>query len=884
MKVKEILVLHHSHLDLGYTHPQPILRHLQYDFIDEALRLLSNTVHWPEVSRPKWTCEVTFQVSEWLHYADNEQLTAFKKYAAEGRIGFGGFEFNTTPLCNYEQLVHQLSFVKEARKQFGVEIKAAIQHDVNGIPWSAGDLLLDIGIDTLIMGINSHQGGAPLHRPLIFRWQTPSGREILVMNGEHYTMFDQLFNTSSGNIDDMGKGIQKYLDRLDKQGYPHDFIYLTSTNIPVCWDNGPPNAEVANLIKLWNNSGRTPVIRYVIPDELSTRIHTLENLQLYKGDWTDYWNFGCGSSAYETALNRGTKARLFLADFLDAVNGFNHSASADAREKAWKQIDIFDEHTWGNDESMDFDHPETRSQWALKASAAYEGRALSEYALIRELELFSGNPEQSKDLEGVLLINPYPELRTMTFHVPEKWKIGGKKLGTARFRYDEQLYNTVPKEAPLYSLEIEGYSWAKIPFGKLKKYSAPDLCTSGEECVESITDMNGYDEIVNKEKKSFFIQSPYYRLVFDPLTGRILNLHDRIQNREIIDTKSDYGFFQLIREFPDPQFDGSRTAYFERDLSKMLINESCWKVDWKARIETPGELLSFNVVKTERAISLIRHYKIFGVSGMKQTITLPVDRKVMELEVSFEKKDIREPEALYFAFPLNLEKGWNGTFDTAGMSVELDKEQLSGTCKDWVTVESYASMNDSNFSVLLNTPDAPMVMFGDFNYGRKNETIQRNRKPLLISWPINNYWQTNFRVSQPGKIEFNYTFQTGKDFSVLHNRIACRDLPLIVHPLVNCKQMEEGCFLQIEGEDVELLHMKRVDNGEGYIIRLANHSLEESSISLTIPGKKILKANECSPFGEPGNSLLLQNDLIVYKMAGRKISTIQIYMRKNDDK
>ncbi|MEZ4749034.1 MAG: glycoside hydrolase, partial [Calditrichia bacterium] len=103
MKIKEILVLHHSHFDVGYTHTQPILWELQREFIDGALEMLDQTRDFPEHARPRWTCEVTAQVLKWLRSASPESVDKFRKYAQEKRIGISAMLCHTTPLANAEQ-------------------------------------------------------------------------------------------------------------------------------------------------------------------------------------------------------------------------------------------------------------------------------------------------------------------------------------------------------------------------------------------------------------------------------------------------------------------------------------------------------------------------------------------------------------------------------------------------------------------------------------------------------------------------------------------------------------------------------------------------------------------------------------------------------------
>ena len=89
---QEVLILHHSHLDVGFTHPQSMCWELQQDFFDEALDLLDRTEGWPDESRPRWTAEVTAPVVRWLATADSRRLERFRHHLRSGRLAISGFE------------------------------------------------------------------------------------------------------------------------------------------------------------------------------------------------------------------------------------------------------------------------------------------------------------------------------------------------------------------------------------------------------------------------------------------------------------------------------------------------------------------------------------------------------------------------------------------------------------------------------------------------------------------------------------------------------------------------------------------------------------------------------------------------------------------------
>src|SRR6478752_7343877 len=356
MTPKELLVLHHTHVDIGYTHPQPLVWELHSRYLDEAIEHCERTSDYPEGSRMKWTCEVTCVALHWLKTASPRQVERMRKLVANGQIGFGAMLYHWTALHQEDMLRESLQAIKIVRDTLGANIRFAMQTDVNGVPWSVPDMLLEAGIEGLMMSINIHMGGFPLSRPKAFRWAAPSGKELTVYSGEHYNAFTRETGMRIGapnagvgrdfRIDTMRQGLENYFARLEKKGWNHDFAILTATH-PCMDDNGPPNPLLCEVVRQWNETGRGPFVRIVSLEEMFTRIAELgpDKLPSHGGDWTDYWSNGVASSALDVTMSRRAHGALWGARALATC--LPPSASrirADAA--AVEALHQSNEHTW----------------------------------------------------------------------------------------------------------------------------------------------------------------------------------------------------------------------------------------------------------------------------------------------------------------------------------------------------------------------------------------------------------------------------------------------------------------------------------------------------------------------------------------------------------
>ena len=384
-KIHTLYFIHHSHTDIGYTHDQPIVWDLHERFIDEALTLTDKYATSDTDGAFRWTVETTSVLSRWLQHASRQRIEQFVTLEKAGRIEVTGMFANLTPLYDTDQLIESFQLLRSLREEYGFTIRSAMNRDVNGENWPLVDLLLDLGIEGFTMAINTHFGGAPLQRPNAFWWQGPSDRKILAWNGWPY---DQGWRFGIGRdaADFELTWWPRVENRLAEIDYPLPILMAQSYH--PFGDNGSAFENFVQFIDTWNEQGKSPRLLLATPKMWWAAVQEHSHLlPTYRGDWTDYWNFGCISSAREQAINRASRVRLRSADAVAAAimgradfakESLTTQSFKKYREAAWQALHLWDEHTWGADCSLRLPgSADTASQWYHKANYAYTARSLS---------------------------------------------------------------------------------------------------------------------------------------------------------------------------------------------------------------------------------------------------------------------------------------------------------------------------------------------------------------------------------------------------------------------------------------------------------------------------------------------------------------------------
>ena len=160
-----------------------LAEHLRY--IDYALDYCDATDNYPDYAKFRWTCEISWAVSEYMKCRPAAQVARLKQRVKEGRIELAAMYLNFDELPDEQTLAASLYPLKQFHDA-GMKAEVAMQDDVNGIGWCFSEFFANAGVKYLNMGTHGHRALICFDMPTVFWWQSPSGKKLLAYRAEHY--------------------------------------------------------------------------------------------------------------------------------------------------------------------------------------------------------------------------------------------------------------------------------------------------------------------------------------------------------------------------------------------------------------------------------------------------------------------------------------------------------------------------------------------------------------------------------------------------------------------------------------------------------------------------------------------------------------------------
>jgi hypothetical protein len=547
------------------------------------------------------------------------------------------------------------------------------------------------------------------------------------------------------------------------------------------------------------------------------------------------------------------------------------------REPAWEALNLWDEHTWGADAAVRCPEGEdSHSQWHHKAIHAYTARSIS-LLLQRDgvAELARYLPRDSRD--DFLLFNPLPWARTLSGPIqPALTRIRGTDDdGTAgRHHLDRR---------PLTVWHMEDL--ASPPFGSEARWLPPTVVPGFGYTVVPGENVRT-DPGLTGSSEAGVVENSRFRITFDREEGGVTSLYDRLLDWEWVDTDSPYPFHGYVHEqVADRDADWPRSLLFAQEWrAPRAETPPGWKTTWRSRREQPAGLTDHRVFETALGYAVVQRLQAPGCVGpLTQRVLLPHEGGYVECESWWQMGLTDHPEATYLLFPFNV-PGAVPRFDLGCQPVVPEIDQLPGVCRDYFTVQGWVDFSNDDLGVTVATPENPMVQIGDFHFGHYQTRFDLERA-LLLGWVTNNYWETNFRAHQPGRVHARYRIQphAGPFNEAAAHRFGVEAMAdeLVLQPLTeprvgSAKLPVKGQLLRLPEPPVMTLHVKPATDGAGLIVRMLNASDEPQVARIGAEILQIVAAKRCDLFEVPVDALAIADGVVSVDMPARQVTVIRL--------
>ena len=772
---REIYLLSYSHNDIGYTDVQPDVERKQWNNLEQALRLIRNTRDYPPDARYKWNMETIWALESYLKKASPEQRDEVLADIRSGSIGLSALFANMlTGLANSVEMSHFYDFARELRADYKFPMTVAVTSDVPGFSWGIVSAMAQSGVKYFDTAPNeSDRIGYTLQawgdKP--FYWTSQSGQERVLtwMAGAGYSSFHE------GPLSKLGDDkIMKLARKLDDDSYPYDIVQLPYTLA----DNGPPDPTLSDFVRQWNQRYVTPRLIIATHEQMFEEFEKRygSTLPIVKGDFTPYWEDGAASTAFETALNRTAADRLIQGQALWSMLS---PAAYPARDydSAWRNVAFYDEHTWGAHNSIEEpDLPFVKQQWEFKRKFALNSDTESRGLLSKVLNA-KASSRQGKMPVDVYNTNSWPRTDVI-FLTPEQSAAGDRVVALDGY--------PVPSQR-LSSGELAVLVENVPPFAAKRL-----LLEKGQAFTRGAAKIQGNS-----------MENDFLSVSVNPQNGAIDSLTWKEKGVQLVNHAQRAGFNQYLYVLGT-----------DADKAQPVSNV-------RVRVKEQGSLV----------VSLLVEGDAPGAKKYSTEIRLVEGLDRVDLITNIDKLPVRDKEGVHIAFPFAVPEG-QLRYDVADSIVRPEADQLTGSCKNFFSVQSWVDISNGNYGVTWSTPNAPLIEIGAITAEQPwMKTIQSYS--TIYSYVMNNYWHTNYKADQEGPVTFTYSIQPHAGFNAAGAaRFGTERREPLIASSADVSTPPHASLLHLSSPSVLISSLTPMADGQGWLAYLYNPTDKKQKVAV----------------------------------------------------
>jgi alpha-mannosidase len=697
------------HFDLGYTDHQGKILELHSRNLERALPLL-------EARGWAYTVDAAVVVDHFRETRPPGARARLERTAHAGRLAVNRLAFH--PLTGIASL-------GEWRRVMGGREEDLLHvTDVPSLNGCLPTLLSAAGVRRFVAIVN-HQRACTedgdwvhLHSP--FRWTAADGAEVDAFVADGYAQVRHLMAdppTVAGAID----ALSRFIRRFERDDYP--FADLPIVGIQL--DNEDIGDPEIDFVERWNATFAHPQMRFGTFADYFDAIAGHE-LPVVRGDGGSFWEDGTGSAARLTARHRGTQALLPVAETLHALVARVAGRPAPVRRigAAWDELLVGSEHTL-------VAHDTTERPWTeatVEQLWWVEQRAEHARLLARDLEreaMSALGELVACDAPAVLVFNPTAQPRTdeIRLELP-----AGRSVA-------ERGGGILPDDR------------AARPDGThAVRFTARDIPAFGYRTFPIV---DGPGTTGPPPRSDTTVKVGSYRVEIDASEGRVARL--RWGDVQLIDERSPFAFGAVLYvsgggTAADRGLGWARTALadFDRSLPAPDLTITAGTMSYGgAHRRRDGIALRF-----AGHAGLVRH--------IRAELVLREDDDRVEYRVRLTKRATLAREAVYVAFPFALADP-QVRYDRQVGWIDPPADHLPGAANEWFVHHRAVGLLGATHAIAWTAADAPLFTLGDVVRGRWPRAAQASA--TLLSWVMNNYWDTNHPAQQSvTELELRYAF------------------------------------------------------------------------------------------------------------------------------